>query len=396
YRYIFFNQASISNYYYIATLPVWNANADSLLGLLSYQMSPKAVKPESLYPELLMQRQDYQFRNALKEYSYAVYDDRTLVYHQNSYPFPVMLDPDKIPVFGFKRTELGDYSILKYRASEHKVIVIVRGNKDFIEAMTLFAYLFGVFLLLVLLFNISLILFNSRLKWHNLKTLMRLNIRNRVYAIIIFIVVFVFVVLGMSTIQFFINRYNVQQKNRLDYEINSLLPRIQEQIYSLSEFQGQHFFNINYNTLLKKEIQEVAKQENIDINIYDLDGNLRISTQNLIYKNGLLSRKMEPSAYYNLQFLHQVQVTQKEQVGNLAFLSSYVPIRSKDGALLAFLNLPKYSSQSALQLEISNFLVTLINLNAFIFLLAGLLALLFTHSITGSFALIIEKLKNVK
>src|SRR5699024_11307714 len=113
----------------------------------------------------------------LKDYSYAVYDDRNLVYHQNSYPFPIMLDPDKTPEFGFKRTELGDYSILKYRASDHKVIVMIRENKDFIEAMTLFAYLFGVFLLLVLLFNLSLILFNSRLRWHNLKTLLRLNIR---------------------------------------------------------------------------------------------------------------------------------------------------------------------------------------------------------------------------
>jgi nitrogen fixation/metabolism regulation signal transduction histidine kinase len=48
-----------------------------------------------------------------------------------------------------------------------------------------------------------------------------------------------------------------------------------------------------------------------------------------------------------------------------------------------------------LKQEISNFLVTIINLNAFIFLIAGVIALFITNRVTRSFLLISEKMKEV-
>jgi nitrogen fixation/metabolism regulation signal transduction histidine kinase len=48
-----------------------------------------------------------------------------------------------------------------------------------------------------------------------------------------------------------------------------------------------------------------------------------------------------------------------------------------------------------LRQEISNFLVTIINLNAFIFLIAGLIALFITNRITRSFSIISDKMKVV-
>jgi nitrogen fixation/metabolism regulation signal transduction histidine kinase len=48
-----------------------------------------------------------------------------------------------------------------------------------------------------------------------------------------------------------------------------------------------------------------------------------------------------------------------------------------------------------LRQEISNFLVTIINLNAFIFLIAGLIALFITNRITNSFSIISDKMREV-
>lgn len=48
-----------------------------------------------------------------------------------------------------------------------------------------------------------------------------------------------------------------------------------------------------------------------------------------------------------------------------------------------------------MQEEIANFLVTIINLNAFIFLIAGIIALFITNRITRSFSFISEKMKAV-
>jgi nitrogen fixation/metabolism regulation signal transduction histidine kinase len=60
-----------------------------------------------------------------------------------------------------------------------------------------------------------------------------------------------------------------------------------------------------------------------------------------------------------------------------------------------YLNIPYFTSQEDLNQEISNFLVTIINLNAFIFLIAGVIALFITNRITRSFSLISEKMRDV-
>jgi two-component system, NtrC family, nitrogen regulation sensor histidine kinase NtrY len=64
--------------------------------------------------------------------------------------------------------------------------------------------------------------------------------------------------------------------------------------------------------------------------------------------------------------------------------------------VLKYLNIPYFSSQLDLKQEISNFLVTIINLNAFIFLIAGVIALFITNKITRSFSVIGDKMKEIR
>ena len=61
----------------------------------------------------------------------------------------------------------------------------------------------------------------------------------------------------------------------------------------------------------------------------------------------------------------------------------------------AYLNIPYFLSQFELHQEISNFLVTIIILNAFILLTAGVIALFITNRITRSFSLIGDKMREV-
>ena len=78
---------------------------------------------------------------------------------------------------------------------------------------------------------------------------------------------------------------------------------------------------------------------------------------------------MDPVAFYHLNHFKEVQYFQEQKIGKLTYLSNYVPVRDASGKEYAYLNIPYFESQSKLQEEISNFLVTIINLNAFIFLL---------------------------
>jgi nitrogen fixation/metabolism regulation signal transduction histidine kinase len=104
---------------------------------------------------------------------------------------------------------------------------------------------------------------------------------------------------------------------------------------------------------------------------------------------------MEPTAFNELSNQKSIRFIQEEKIANFNFLSIYVPVNDDNGNTYAYLNIPYLNSQSELNQEISGFLATLINLNAFIFLIAGAIAYLATERITASFSLISEKMKAI-
>ena len=146
---------------------------------------------------------------------------------------------------------------------------------------------------------------------------------------------------------------------------------------------------------VEASVMKIAEIHGVDVNLYDLNGNLRLASLPLPYTKGIVSTKMEPMAYFHLHDKREIQYFQKEKIGNLEFVSSYVPVFDANGISAAYLNIPYFTSESKLQQEIANFLVTIINLNAFIFLIAGIVALFIANRITHSFAVIGDKMKDI-
>jgi two-component system, NtrC family, nitrogen regulation sensor histidine kinase NtrY len=150
-----------------------------------------------------------------------------------------------------------------------------------------------------------------------------------------------------------------------------------------------------YREKLEKLIEKISDIHAVDVNLYDLDGDLKVSSLPLPYNKGIISTKMDPVAYYHLNRKKEVQYFKEEKIGKLNFVSNYVPVIDATGREYAYLNIPYFTSESKLQEEIANFLVTIINLNAFIFLIAGIVALFITNRITRSFSFISDKMKAV-
>ena len=113
------------------------------------------------------------------------------------------------------------------------------------------------------------------------------------------------------------------------------------------------------------------------------------------YIKGIVSTKIDPVAFQHLYSGNEIQYFQKEYIGELNFVSDYIPVTDSSGRDIAYLNIPYFTSQTRLKEEISNFLVTIINLNAFIFLIAGMVALIITNRITRSFSFISEKMNKI-
>lgn len=361
-----------------------------------YMLSnPRRYKSEALYPELIKQSNDLAFER-WPSYAYAVYDSLELKYNKNDYPFAINLEPSEIPMQEFYNEIAGGYEILWYKAGAGKVVIITRKSNFMLEAITLFAYLFCASLFLVALFQLASLIIRSGFQWSLLRDLWQLSIRNQIYGTIIFISIFSFLVIGAATIIFFIQRYNKNNKDRLSRTIQVMSDELRDKLSN--DLQKNSFISLYDSSrveVIQEAITEISEIHNADINLYDVDGMLQVSSQPFVYNKGILSRLMDPMAYYHMKRLRKSQYVQNEKYGQLKYLSIYTPFNSKDPELRAYINIPYFASTMELKQEISNFLVAIINLNAFIFLMAGVIAVFITNRITQSFTWIGKKMQEV-
>ncbi|MGB4845745.1 MAG: ATP-binding protein [Ferruginibacter sp.] len=391
---LFYFDESYDRFSYISRKTITDFDGDTL-GYVFVLANPKKYKTDALNLELFSKGKN----NAIEYssvYAFAVYDNLQLVNSHNDYAFPTRLTAQQVPKAEFVSAKKNGYDELWYKAGPQKVVIIAKENNFFIESITLFSYLFCAFLLVTGIFWLLNISIRARFRKDRIKYYWQLSIRNQIHGTVIFISVLSFLVIGIATILFFINRYENSNREKLSRVIHVMENEVRVSLSELAIFDDvSKIYDNAYRENLEKVIDKISEIHAVDVNLYDLDGNLQVSSLPLPYNKGIISTKMNPVAYFHLNRKKEVQYFKEEKIGKLNFVSNYVPVIDATGREYAYLNIPYFTSQSKLQEEIANFLVTIINLNAFIFLIAGIIALFITNRITRSFSFISEKMKAV-
>jgi two-component system nitrogen regulation sensor histidine kinase NtrY len=392
---LFYYETSFDKFTYITERAITDS-AGYRIGSFFIISNPKNYSGDALFPVLFKQYKKNDPENS-PIYSYAVYSKRRLIARSNKYPFPTWLSNAELPKKEIERNENGEYDELWYRASNEKVVVMARKQDTIIESITLFSWIFCSFLFLITIVQLISLILKTGYNWEGFRKLVQTNIRTQVHNTIIFISIFSFLVIGIATISFFISRYNRTNSDKLSRAMVIMSNEMQKKIGDHKTFDDVLLlYDSLSNFSLKQLVDEVSEIHGVDVNVYDLNGNLRVSSEDNVYTKGVLSTKIDPTAFYHLNRLNQVQWVQKERIANFTYLSIYAPVRDDEtGNVYAYISIPYFTSQQELNQEISNFIVTVINLNAFIFLIAGLIALFITNRITRSFSLIGDKMKEV-
>lgn len=388
---LYYYDVAFDRFNYISKKTIIDS-AGRLDGYVFILVTPKMVSNEKISPELFGKGIYNSIENTTA-YSFAIYSGGKLINSHNDYPFASQLPDRYFANHLFLLINKKNHSELWYNAGADKYVVIVQENRVFLESITLFSYLFCGFLLVFVVSRMLSILFTSGPYLRRITDNLRLNIRSQIHGTIIFFSILSFVIIGVATILFFINRYESNNREKLSSTIKIMERDLKKSLspnWALDDTLRMNSLNSFENT-----IRQIADIHGVDVNLYSLNGDLKASSLALPYLKGVVSIKMDPTAYFHLHHEKEVQFFQKEKIGNLNYLSSYVPLIDSNGNERAYLNIPYFTSQSNLKQEISNFLVTIINLNAFIFLIAGIVALFITNRITHSFSLIGEKMKRI-
>jgi signal transduction histidine kinase len=392
---LYYYETALDKYNYITRRDIRDTS-NVLMGTFFIVSNPKIYSNEALFPELFRQFKQLDPENS-PTYSIAVYSGGRLISPPGNYSFPIWLKPEELPKTEFEQKTNGEYDELWYsKSGNEKVVVIARKKETFIQAITLFSYIFCSFLFIVAVVQLLSFVFRTVISGASLRSMLQLTIRKQIHSTFIFISVFSFGVIFFATVSSFISRYEQNNGDKLSRTMKIMVNEMQKKMADHTTFDDViKIYDSVSNAGLQVLVDEVSDIHGVDVNVYDLSGNLQVSSEGNVYNKGVLSKKMDPVAFYNLEKLRKVLYLQKEKVGTFSYYSMYSPVRDDAGQAYAYINIPYFTSQPELDKEISNFLVTIINLNAFIFLIAGLIALFITNRITDSFSLISDKMKEV-
>jgi two-component system nitrogen regulation sensor histidine kinase NtrY len=221
------------------------------------------------------------------------------------------------------------------------------------------------------------------------------NLRNKIQFSIISILFISLLLIATATIWLNIRNYRNNQDNILHEKIQSVLVELRHKLAYENELTP-YWSARNYNNLdqLLIKFSDVFYS---DINLYDPQkGTLLATSRYEIFDLGLQGEKMDPVAYYKLHDEKRAQFIHREKIGNLSYLSAYVPFENADGKLLAYLNLPYFSKQKEFQSALSALIVTIINIYVILFLITIVISIFISNQITRPLELLQQRFRQLK
>lgn len=352
-------------------------------GALVILFKPKLFYAQNLYPELLTESQS-AFSFIANFYDYAIYTDGKLLLQKGDYPYPYYWQSSdwKEGDDGFFETSEWEHFITK---SKKKSVIVSIKQEGFFEPMATFSYFFIILSLLALLtWTLQKFVFKN-----SIDESAKISFRTKLQAAMMFVVAFAFFVIGFVTVSFIEQQYETYYAERFSKKVKSILTGLE---YSIK----QHVSSINEAAdVMKLEASKLSEINNMDINIYDKSGYLLQSTRPEIFQRGLISKRIDPVALDKMLIERENQFIQKEHIGRLTYSSFYIPLRNKEKIVLGYLNIPYLQKSQDVQKEVSSFLITILNVYAFLLICAGIISFFIANSITKPLQFISEKLKQL-
>lgn len=216
----------------------------------------------------------------------------------------------------------------------------------------------------------------------------KLSLRSRIFLTMISLVIVASVLIaGVTVIQY--------KEQAEDYHSERLLRKesqVSAQVDYVLRYTTYEVSTENLGYIFKDQIYEIADVQNLNFNIFDLDGNLIISSRPMLEgQEDMLS--VPPSVLDSLQLSLDKRVVQYSRAAGQSFRSSYTYILDRRFKPIGILHIPYYEDDTFNANELKAFLTRLAMVYLAILLLAIILAYLTSTYITRSLKTISDKLK---
>lgn len=372
-------------------LAFFNIEQDSIvLGYLALELTPKVFTPFSAYPELIRSNTQ-SLDNAEDVNAYAIYLHNRLLSSDGDYTYPekLTIQPPNDNDFIVLRDK--GYLHIFYRYGE-KVVQYTSPANTVASSVSLFSYL----LIFLLIFFILLDALNiHRHFWgdYSFRKFIRPDtLQRQIQRSMIALVLFSLLMVAVVTVFYFSVQYNTYHNARLMQRADAVLKSFNSYFNECGDDDEQYAFEYVVNQRLK----QIAETFELDINVFNKDGQLILSSQPEMFKSGLIAPFMQSEAYRLLRQEGMSRAMLDEQVGKLSFFAAYLPFRGRNGEVLGYLNFPYYGKQKSIRNDISYFLVALVNIYVLLILGAAVASIVLSRSITQPLDIITQGIRRIE
>ena len=351
---------------------------------LFLELRAKYVPTELGYPELLISSNQSR-SSALKGYSYAKYYKNELITQSGDFEYALV--DNFIRHAEFEVDKFEGFEHLIYFPDNENVILISSPSLQLSDWLFIFSYLFLFYSLSTLI-----ILFVSRIG--TVKSFKIPTFRSKMQLSMMIVLFISFVFIGGLTIILSSNQYRDKYFQFISEKIQSVHIELVHKL-EFEDVLTPYWHNSSYENL-DELLRKFSNVFFSDINLYDPSGNILASSRPEIFYNRLQGVKMNSQAFFELAEMHRGEYIHDEEIGNLKYLSGYIPFFNNQGKLLAYLNLPYFTRQQELTKEISNLVVAIINIYVLLFLITTALAFFMSERITRPLRLIQQSFRQIK
>ncbi len=355
--------------------------------------------PKNVYPELLLDTKFIQNPDA-QEYSYAIFSGRPagdsprtgrqrtdlsthrLLYSAGSYNYerkfpPVLLGDPTLFADGLL---VNNYQHIAQRGQDGRIVIVSSAEYPFANIFSNFSFLY----LLLVLTIIGVIIgyaINYGFSQFSINYSTRIQILLNVAFFLPLLLVIV-IILSVISSNYIANQESTYISNTRNIAAN-FLTYLDEHLQTQKRSKAS----------MEEELSKIARDADIDINLFDTQGRLYTSTRPLIYESGYLSKRINPEAYIHIIEDKENQVLLDESLGSKQYRTAYAGIKSYDGKLLGVLSIPYFYARPELDRQIIEVIASALSIFTGLFIFFLILSYFASHVLTKPLRLLTQKIR---
>ena len=331
-------------------------------------------------PTILSGGEGYNDLHLPRNYSFARYSNGRIINYRGDYEYPVVFDESCPDGYSMQIKKGYVHFINKFSADE--ITLVSRPSHKFFSNVVSFSYIaifFGLFFSIMTFWGRDSMLFS----------LPKNSIKRKITIIITSAMIFSILFLGVASIHYVSRLNKTGNEREMDEKITtarSVLSEYCKYANVYSQVQSLEFYNA---------MDELAKVIRTDINLYDIHGGLIRTTQPDIYEQFLMGKRMNGNAFHEIAQKNALKYTTMEAVAGMKYFSVYAPIFNSQGSMVAIINLPYFSRSADMLSASSSMIATIINIYLVLIILAFIISVLLSNSLSRPLVVIKERIQGL-